>query len=167
MRLKGPAMIALLSLGACQSDMMASAPSSTLATPGAPIAFIAIEGPSPDLARKFETVLAQEARKRGFTVVGTTEADKALRVKTYLDAYHSTDGKSGFAWVLDTSENGKTRAARIKGAAATTASAGASWSALDDATMRQIAQMSVEDLVRHMSGAPPVDTALVAEPASE
>jgi hypothetical protein len=146
-----PAFAAVLLLGACQSEMTATAPAGTLATPGAPVAFVAIEGPAPEQARKFEAILTQEARKRGFSVVGSAEADKALRVKTYLDAYTAADGKTGFAWVLDTSENGKTRAARIKGAAALSASGGASWSLLDEAAMRQIAQMSVNDLVRHMS----------------
>lgn len=139
-------------LGGCQGDMMASAPSTSLATPGAPLAIVAIQGPAPDVAQKFEGVLAQEARARGFTVVGPAEADKALRVKTYLDAYSSADGKTGFSWVLDASENGTSRTARIKGAAAMPTAAGSAWGALDDAAMRQIAKMSVDDLVRHMRG---------------
>jgi hypothetical protein len=150
------AILALLAgstlLAGCQTDMTASAPAVTLANPGAPLSFVAIQGPAPEVAQKFESVLAQEARSRGFSVVGPAEADKALRVKTYLDAYASPDGKSGFSWVLDASENGTTRAARIKGAAALPAATSSAWGALDDAAMRQIAKMSVDDLVRHLRG---------------
>lgn len=150
--------VAMVSLGlaACQSTMTAMAPSGSMATPGTPLAFVSIQGPSTDLGRKFETILAQEAQKRGFSIVSEAQNANALRVKTYLDAYASEDGKTGFAWVLDTSENGKTRAARIKGAAAMNAPANASWSALDEATMRQIAAMSIGDLVHHMNGAVPL-----------
>jgi hypothetical protein len=130
------------------------APSGGANAPGTPVSFLGVQGPSPELAQKFEQVLAQEARKRGFEVAATPGAT-TLRVKTYLDAYASDDGKTGFSWVLDASENGRTRAARIKGAAQMNAPATAPWSALDETAMRQIAQMSVDDLVRHASGATP------------
>lgn len=146
-----PALLLLGALGACQSEMTASAPTGALKTPGAPIAFVAVEGPQAELARKFEGVLAQEAQKRGFSVVGTGDNGSALRVKTYLDAYKGDDGTPGFAWVMDTSDNGKTRSSRIKGAAAMPGARGADWNALDEAAMRQIAQMSLNDLVRQMS----------------
>ena len=155
LRAGGIAIAASLGLAACQSSMTALAPSSGANAPGTPISFLAVQGPSPDLAQKFEQVLAQEARKRGFDVVTAAPGATTLRVKTYLDAYASDDGKTGFSWVLDASENGRTRAARIKGAAQMSAPANAPWSALDETAMRQIAQMSVEDLVRHASGAPP------------
>lgn len=146
-----PALLLLTALGACQSEMTASAPTGALKTPGAPIAFVAVEGPQGDIARKFEGVLAQEAQKRGFSVVGAADASPALRVKTYLDAYKGDDGTPGFAWVMDTSDNGKTRSARIKGAAAMPGARSADLNALDEAAMRQIAQMSLNDLVRQMS----------------
>jgi hypothetical protein len=156
MRAAVVALVASLGLAACQSSMTALAPASGGANaPGTAISFLAVQGPSPDLAQKFEQVLAQEARKRGFDVVTTAPGATTLRVKTYLDAYASDDGKTGFAWVLDASENGRTRAARIKGAAQMSAPANAPWSALDETAMRQIAQMGIDDLVRHASGAPP------------
>ena len=160
LRAAGLAVFAALVLAGCQSTMTATAPTGSLSVSGTPLQFVSIQGPSPELARKFEAILAQEARKRGFEIVSTPQVGKALRVKTYLDAYASEDGKTGFAWVLDTSENGLTRAARIKGAAAMPAPANAAWSALDETAMRQIAQMSVDDLVRHMSGATPLVAAL-------
>ena len=153
-RAAGIALTASLGLAACQSSMTALAPSGGANAPGTQVSFLAIQGPSPELAQKFEAILTQEARKRGFDVT-TAPGTTTLRVKTYLDAYASDDGKTGFAWVLDASENGRTRAARIKGAAQMSAPANAPWSAFDETSMRQIAQMSVDDLVRHASGAPP------------
>lgn len=154
MRTIGLAALFALGLSACQSSMTAMAPSRGANAPGTQVAFISTQGPAPELAQKFEGILAQEARKRGFDVVSAQGAT-TLRVKTYLDAYAGDDGKSGFAWVMDASENGHTRAARIKGAAQMTTSATAPWSALDETAMRQIAQMSVDDLVRHVSGEGP------------
>lgn len=141
-----------LGLGACQPTMTATAPSGGLTTPGMPVAFVSIQGPSADLAQKFESVLAQEAKRRGFEVVPVGQGAKALRVKTYLDAY-SSDGQSGFAWVMEASDDGRNRSARVKGAAAKGMSGASPWTSLDDATMRQIAQMSVDDLIRHLNGA--------------
>lgn len=153
LRIAGLSSLLALGLSACQSSMTAMAPSGGNA-PGTQVAFISTQGPAPELAQKFEGILAQEARKRGFDVVSAQGAT-TLRVKTYLDAYAGDDGKSGFAWVMDASENGHTRAARIKGAAQMATSSAAPWSALDETAMRQIAQMSVDDLVRHVSGEPP------------
>lgn len=162
LRMAGLFSLLALGLSACQSSMTALAPSGGANAPGTQVAFISTQGPAPELAQKFEGILAQEARKRGFDVV-TTQGATTLRVKTYLDAYAGDDGKSGFAWVMDASENGHTRAARIKGAAQMATSSAAPWSALDETAMRQIAQMSVDDLVRHVSGeapkAPPTDDA--------
>lgn len=153
-------------LAACQSDgsMSAMAPATSLRGPAAPLAFVAIQGPSADVAQKFEAILAQEARKRGFDVVAANSTGNALRVKTYLDAFQGADGKTGFSWVLDTSENGRTRSGRVRGAASLGSASATPWSAFDEAAMRQVAQMSVNDLVRLASGAPTSEALAAAAP---
>lgn len=147
-------LVAVLPLGlaACQSSMTAMAPATGLNGSATPLAFVAVQGPSPDLAQKFESILAQEARKRGFEVVSPATPGNALRVKTYLDAYQAADGKAGFSWVLDTSENGQTRSNRVRGAAALGTATGTPWASLDETAMRQIAQMSLDDLARQSAG---------------
>ncbi len=164
LRATGLALVAGLALAGCQSTMTATAPAGSLSVSGKPVQFVLIQGPSVELSRKFETILAQEARKRGFEIVsaapGAAPGANTLRIKTFLDAYASDDGKTGFAWVLEASDDGQTRSARIKGAAAMPAPANAPWSALDETAMRQIAQMSLDDLVRHISGAAPAVASL-------
>ncbi|MCZ8184675.1 MAG: hypothetical protein O9322_17010 [Beijerinckiaceae bacterium] len=147
-------LVALLPLGlaACQSSMTAMAPATGVSRSATPLAFVAVQGPAPDLARQFESILAQEARKRGFEVVSPATPGNALRVKTYLDAYQAADGKAGFSWVLDTSENGQTRANRVRGAAALGTASSTPWASLDETAMRQIAQMSLDDLARLSAG---------------
>lgn len=153
-------LVAMLPFGlaACQSSMTAIAPATGLGGSATPLAFVAVQGPAPDLAQKFESILAQEARKRGFEVVSPNTPGNALRVKTYLDAYQAADGKAGFSWVLDTSENGQTRSNRVRGAAALGSATGTPWASLDEAAMRQIAQMSLDDLARQSAGSPAATT---------
>lgn len=146
------ASLASLALAGCQTSMTAMAPASAAKIAGTSLAFLPVQGPSTDVAQKFETVLAQEARKRGFEVA--TAPGSGLKVKTFLDAYASDDGKTGFSWVMNASENGTTRTASVKGAAQANAPVNAPWSGLDDTAMRQIASMSLDDLVRQLSGEP-------------
>ena len=148
--------LAGLVLAGCQTSMTAMAPASSAKIVGTSVAFLPVQGPSTDVAQKFETILTQEARKRGFEVA--TAPGNGLKVKTFLDAYASEDGKTGFAWVMNASENGTTRTASIKGAAQAKAPANAPWSGLDDTAMRQIASMSLDDLVRQLSGEPQAST---------
>lgn len=156
------ATLASLALAGCQTSMTAMAPAGmsqagAAKIAGTSLAFLPVQGPSTDVAQKFEAILTQEARKRGFEVA--TAPGSGLKVKTFLDAYASDDGKTGFSWVMNASENGTTRTASVKGAAQASVPAGAPWSGLDETAMRQIASMSLDDLVRQLSGEPQVAAA--------
>lgn len=138
------ALLPLFALGACQSSgsgMSAIAPSASA------LQFVAVQGPDAATAKKFETILTEEARRKGFST------GSGLQVKTFLDSYTS-DGKTGYSWVLDASGDGRTRAARAKGTATLGAAGGAPWSSFDDAAMRQVARMGLEDLARQLSTGP-------------
>lgn len=145
--------IVLAGLAACNATMTATAPAPALRAPGTPIAFVGVQGPTPDIAQKYEIVLAEEAKKRGFEVVPAVgAAPNAMRVRTWLDAFPAGEGKAGFAWVVDASDNGRTRIARTNGAATTNAPATSSWTAFDAQSMRQIAGASLDDLLRQIQG---------------
>lgn len=156
------ALLPLLALSACQSTsggslgMSALAPASRAA--GGALTFVAIQGPDTATATKFQGVLAEEAKRRGYTVGSGTQTS-GTQVKTFLDGYATPDGKTGFSWVLDASGDGRTRHARAKGTALLgAASAGANtnpWSAFDEAAMRQVARMGLDDLSRQMQGTSP------------
>ena len=146
------ALLAWLALAGCQSSMTALAPATGATLPsGTPVAFLPVQGPAPEMAQKFEAILQQEARKRGLEV--TSPSGNTLRVRVFLDAYADAGGKSGFSWTLDASQDGKTITAKVRGAAESGAPASAPWSALDEAAMRQIAQLCLDDLARQLTGA--------------
>lgn len=138
------ALLPLLALAACQSSgggMSAMAPSSSA------LNFVAVQGPDAATAKKFEAILAEEAKRKGYST------GSGLQVKTFLDSY-TAEGKTGYSWVLDASGDGRTRAARAKGTATLGAAGGAPWSSFDEAAMRQVARMGLEDLSRQLSAAP-------------
>lgn len=142
----------LFALAACQSSgmqssgMSARAPAGGLAAPGAGLSFVSVQGPDAATAKKFEGVLAEEAKRRGYAI------GSGMQVKTFLDGFPTPDGKTGFSWVLDASGDGRNRHARAKGTAMLGAAAASPWSAFDDAAMRQVARMSLDDLTRQMQG---------------
>ncbi len=104
-----------------------------------PLSFVAIQGPAADVSQKFEGILAQEAAAAALLLSLRMPAAIRCRSRRYLDAYLAPDGKAGFSWVMDTSENGRTRSGRVRGAATLGATSGSPWNALDEAAMRQIA----------------------------
>jgi hypothetical protein len=154
--------MAMLLAGCATSQMTATAPAGAMVS-GMKLSVVGVQGPAPEIAQKFQAMLDEEARKRGFQTVASPAPPDALRVKAYLDAFPGADGKAGFSWVLDASGDGQTRAARVNGAAASGAPATAAWSALDDAALRQIASASVGDLARTLSGQPAATAAETAE----
>lgn len=144
---------ATLGLAGCQSTgggMTALAPAGALSSAQAPLKVVAVQGPQTEAAQKFEAVFLEEAQKRGFSAAGST--GPAMRVKAYLDAYPAEGGKTGFSWVIDTSEDGRTRAIRIKGGAEMAGGGASPWSAFDETAMRQIAGLAVEDMIRQIQG---------------
>jgi hypothetical protein len=146
-----PLLAALALAGCAGQSMTATAPAASGA--GMKFAVISVQGPQPETAQKFQLLLDEAARKRGFEIVPATSPE-AVRVKAYLDAHAAADGKAGFSWVLDASGDGRNRAARVNGAAASERPGGTPWSALDEAAMRQIAEAGVTDLLHRLSGAP-------------
>lgn len=156
--------LATLGLAGCQSTgsgMTALAPSGALSPAQSALRIVAVQGPAAEIAQKFETIFLDEARKRGFAVADA--AGPAMRVKAYLDAYPGEAGKTGFSWVIDTSEDGRTRAIRVKGAAEMAGGGASPWSAFDEKAMRQIAGLAVEDMIRQLQGGGQVAS---AEPAT-
>ncbi|WP_150286354.1 hypothetical protein [Rhabdaerophilum calidifontis] len=146
-----PLLAALALAGCAGQSMTATAPANAA---GMKFAVISVQGPQPETAQKFQILLDEAARRRGFEIVPAASPGEAVRVNAYLDAHTAADGKAGFTWVLDASGDGRNRAARVNGAAASDRPGGTPWSALDEAAMRQIAEAGLTDLLRRLSGAP-------------
>lgn len=156
--------ILAVALSACQSTgMSALAPAGAQVTSGASLSVVFVQGPAAEQASKFEAILIEEAKKRGFAIAGTDSTAPTMRLKAYLDAFSGEGGKAGFAWVFETSDDGKTRAIRVKGAAEVSSPGATPWSAFDEAAMRQVAGLGIDDLIRQASGASAVASANTEE----
>lgn len=134
------AALPLATLAACQStggNMRAMAPSVSA------LSFVSVQGPDAAASKKFEAILTEEAKRKGYSV------GSGLQVKTFLDSY-ATEGKTGYSWVIDASPDGRLRAARAKGTAMLGAASPAPWASFDEAAMRQIARMGLDDLTRQL-----------------
>ena len=113
---------------------------------GARLVVTSIHGPENDARQRFAEHLAREAKARGFAIA--EPGQPATRLEAHLDAFKTADGKTGIAWMFQTSEDGRIRTARTNGSLATTSAGTSGWSALDDQTMRRIAASGLDDLTR-------------------
>ena len=158
----------LSALAACaNTGMSANASLAALRPEATTLSILSVSGPSTEISQRFSSVLESEAKARGYAINATGTG--GTRVAAFLDSYPVEGGKLAFSWVLQTSEDGRKRAARVSGAATTTAAASAGWAALDQTTMRQIAARSLDDLTRVLTQSSPSEQPLPSEegPASE
>jgi hypothetical protein len=77
-----------------------------------------------------------------------------------LDASPMSDGKNGLTWVMQVSQDGRTRTGRLSGAEL--APSAITESALDDATARKIAAQALTNLAYFMSGGVPEQPIITA-----
>lgn len=141
----------LFALAGCNSTgMTASASLANLRPEATTLSIQQVNGPAPEIGQRFSAVLESEAKVRGFTIAPVA-AGGATRVTAFLDSYPVEGGKLAFAWVLQTSEDGRRRAARVSGSASANAPASAGWTALDQPTMQKIAARSLDDLTRQLT----------------
>lgn len=151
-------------VAACQSTggMTALAPASSSAA-RAPLMVDAIRGPAQEIGQKFEAILLDEAKKRGFAIAGSGQSGAVLRLKAYLDAYAAEGGKTGFAWVIETSEDGQNRTIRVRGSAEIAGASATPWASFDDRAMRQVATLALDDMIRQSSAGTEIAAAPVEE----
>ncbi|CAN1539542.1 hypothetical protein MCEMSEM23_01705 [Rhabdaerophilaceae bacterium] len=142
--------LSLLAAGCNGPTMTATAPSlSALAPNAATLSMLDVVGPSGEQGQRFNAIFAQEARARGFVIAEPGAPVAATKIRAYLDPATSQNGQSVVSYVLQTSQDGRTRATRVSG---TVPASGSNWTSLDDRTMRLVAQKSLEDLTRQLSG---------------
>ena len=136
-------------LAGCMATTAPFTASSSAVTPkldGARLALASIHGPDDAARQRFAEHLVREARARGFAMA--EPGQPATRLEAHLDAFKTADGKTGVAWMFQTSEDGRTRTARASGSLATSTAATSGWAALDDQTMRRIAAAGLDDITR-------------------
>jgi hypothetical protein len=148
-------------LAACQqdrADLGLAVAQPVVAAPGIPVALISLDGGSDAVRGQMQQALQTEAGSRKIEVVA---ADKNPRFKLrgYLDAYATSDGKTALSYVWDIYDSQKQRAHRVEGALPSgTASGGEAWAGISQDALRQAAASSMNEiagfLVAQSSAAP-------------
>lgn len=166
-RLRGLAGLLLAGLAAaCNApSMTATAPLAGIRPEVATLSILDVSGPSSEQGQRFAAILAQEARARGFVTAEANAPIASSKLRAYLDAFVGPNGQPAIAYVLQTSADGRNRAARVSGVVPV--SSGAGWTGFDDAAMRRVAGQSLDALARQLSGQPGTGGDVAAAPSEE
>ena len=157
-----------LTLAACQFE---GQPNLAATQPrGATVAFDSIDGLPPTQFQTLVRDLNDEAQTRRLAVI-SRENPSAYRVRGYFSADIVKD-KTTVSWVWDVFDRAEHRALRITGSQVASRGAQEGWPAVDEATMRKVAQSSMDQLATFLTspdvapGAAPPQLALAAAPAA-
>ncbi len=149
------AAIGAIGLGGC-NDLggSLSPPTARVSAPGVPISVESIGGAPAGVSGQFATQLSQEAQARQMQIVaGTTPA--RFRVRGYLTAEPTEDGKTALAFVWDVFDTSKNRAQRVQGATVTSARAGSDpWASVDGAAVSRAASDSMDAIATFLAAVP-------------
>jgi hypothetical protein len=165
--LRLPFLFALLCI---TSGCMATGPGSTPTASssfGPTVAFDSVDGPPPQVFDRLVRALEAESAGRSFSVV-SREAGAAYRVRSYLSAQVTKNGKTTIAWVWDVYDRDQQRALRLSGEEPAGKAGRDAWNAADDQMMRKIAQAGLGGLSAVISGAgaPPQETPAPTAPSA-
>lgn len=151
-------------VAACNAPAMtATAPLTGIRPEAATLSILDVAGPSSEQGQRFAAILAQEAQARGFVIAQANAPVASSKLRAYLDAFAGSNGQPAISYVLQTSSDGRNRAARVSGVVP---ASGAGWAGFDDAAMRRVAGASLDALARQLSGDPGTGGAL-AQAATE
>jgi hypothetical protein len=136
-------------LAACQSVGGGSVNSQ--AVRGVSVTILGVEGPPEAVLSKLEEQIATSATTRGLQLVETSDAPR-YQVKAYVSA--TTEGSGtvfSYAWDVIGADGGEPN--RVESGQTVNRSAEDPWSLADDATIKAIADGSVNALVQYLSTA--------------
>jgi hypothetical protein len=148
-----------LALGGCQSagegDLSLSGMGAAkVEAPGVPIAFESIDGAPEAMQGEFATALVSEASARRVELV-PSEAPARYRIRGYLTAYQSDDGRTVLAFVWDVFDAAKRRTRRLEGAMPGGGRAGPDpWANVGKAQLQQAAAQSMNDIASFLAANP-------------
>ncbi|WP_342360719.1 hypothetical protein [Terrarubrum flagellatum] len=143
-------------LAACNDTAsdMGLATSQRVSAPGVPISVESLSGGAEQMRTKFAGVLSQEASQRQIELVGPA-ATPRFRIRGYLDAAPTDDGKVAFSFIWDVYDSRQKRAQRIEGAAQLRGSASDPWSAVDERALQAVAAQSMNEIAGFLVAAGP------------
>ena len=163
------AVAALLTLASgCTTSNTSNASLTTGAPAGPTLAFESIDGPPPGVFNRLVDDISTEAQTRNLAIA-SREGAASYRVRGYLAA-QVIRGRTHISWVWDVYDDDRLRALRITGEEAGGRSGGDPWSVADDAMLRRIARISMDQLAAFLGNpgvAPDASTAIAASPEPE
>lgn len=156
-------------LAACNdtaSDMGLATSQKVMAPTGVPISVESLSGGSEAIRTKFAGALSQEASQRQIELVGPA-ATPRYRIRGYLDAAASENGKVALAFIWDVYDTKLKQAKRVEGEAKISGSASDPWAAVNDQALQAVAAQSMNEIAGFLiaAGPAPADTKVAAAPA--
>lgn len=134
-------------MAACQdagSDLGTAASDPKVSAPGVPIAVESLTGGSDTVRTKFAGALSAEATQREIQLVGSS-ATPRYRIRGYIDAHTTADGKNALTYVWDVYDTGRKRAQRVEGT--TPLRSGSDpWGAVDDRALQVAASACMNEI---------------------
>lgn len=144
-------------LAACNDtagDMGLAVGQKVMAPSGVPITVESLSGGSEAMRTRFAGALSQEATQRQIELVGPA-ATPRFRIRGYLDAAPSDDGKIAFAYIWDVYDAKQNRAQRVEGAAKISGSPSDPWAAVDEKALQAVAAQSMNAIAGFLVAAGP------------
>lgn len=154
--------VAVVALGLAAAACTTTSGAPSLASRELAIAFESIDGPPPEVFRRYVQKLSDEAQARQVPMV-TREGFAPYRVRGYLAAgVEKKKKRTLISWVWDVYDAQQARAFRITGEETVPVATGDVWASVDDATLARIAQKGMaqlSDYLRSPQAAPvPAET---------
>lgn len=134
-------------LAACNdtaSDLGTATSAPKVSAPGVPIAVESLTGGNDTVRSRFAGALSDEATQRQIQLVGSS-ATPRYRIRGYLDAHVTSDGKNALTYVWDVYDTGRKRAQRVEGT--TPLRSGSDpWSAVDEKALQFAASQCMNEI---------------------
>ena len=134
-------------LAACNdasSDLGTATAAPKVSAPGVPIAVESLTGGSDTVRSRFAGALSDEATQRQIQLVGSS-ATPRYRIRGYLDAHVTAEGKNALTYVWDVYDTGRKRAQRVEGT--TPLRSGSDpWSAVDEKALQFAAAQCMNEI---------------------
>lgn len=162
------AIAALLTLASGCTTSSSNASLTTDAPAGPTLAFESIAGPPPGVFNRLVDNISTEAQTRNLAIA-SREGAASYRVRGYLAA-QVIRGRTHISWVWDVYDDDKLRTLRITGEEAGGRAGGDPWSVADEAMLRRIARVSMDQLAAFLGNpgvAPDASTAIATSPEPE
>jgi hypothetical protein len=119
--------------------------------PQIPVALISLEGAPDSTTAQLNLALISEAKLRNITLI-SDKTQPRFKLKGYISAY-AVQGGTSLSWVWDMYDSQSQRAQRIDGSQIVKRVDSNAWAAIDDASLKLAASITMNDVANYLSNA--------------